>query len=528
MDSEKLTRKYYSNYSKIISLPDVKALLSFNAVESVLIFIRGLEIGLLYFYAFIIYFAYIILIFRKKIKISLLMMLTFSMVYLLLSFTLIPYVFVFGAFIPLINYPLLLDHSEKTAILLSTFSGILPSLLLSKVTLMGLIYVLIVSLLTYLYIYEINRRGDKIIGIPSLAIIKPFLRAMNYKRDEELESFLEKISIPTIINVATFKIGDVYFVLPQIHFGIYGNIGSSRFPYQVEEILSNAIVFHTPGSHELDLPSKRESRKVALEILKTKFEKLKFAGIEAEKIGDFEIVSLRFDKATLSFVQRPVKGIDDLPGALWRDMILRRHFLIDCHNEVLMDEIGNKEYLELKNFVSRSVKAKEEASLKIGYAEDRINCEGLCKDRIRVITLVGNKKLSIVYIYANNACRGLSQKIEESLSDLVDYALLVTPDDHSCTASSLGNLYQPARSCDELIEKARRLTIKALEDARKVDDIGFGIVQVKTKVIGKIISLMVKGLEEVGNFTLKTFWIPIVLPYAILVLILFTNSVVKL
>lgn len=526
MDSEKLARTYYSRYSKILSTPSTSVILSINVIETLLIFIRGLEIGLLYFYAFIVYFAYVVLIFGQKLKTSLIMTLIFSIIYLVFSFTPIPYVFLFGAFIPLLNYPLLLDHSEKKSLLLSIFSGIIPSLVLLKVTLLGLVYVSIVGLLTFLYIFEINRKGNRIIGIPSLSVIKPFLRALNYKRDEDLENFLEKISVPTIINVATFKIGDVYFVLPQIHFGIYGNIGSSLFPYYVEDALKNAMVFHTPGSHELDLPSKKESRKVVAEILKTKFEKLAFSEIEEEKIGDFDIVTIRFDKASVSFVQRPNKGIDDLPGALWRDIMITKNFLIDCHNEALVDDIGRKEYLQLKEFLRRR-KPSTVSTLKIGYAEDKVSCEGLCSNRIRVISLVGNKKLSVVYIYANNACKELRQKIYENLSDLVDYPILVTPDDHSCTASSLGILYQPAKACDEIIEKARKLVIESLENVKEVTDIGFGTVQVKTRIVGKIFSSMVEGLEKIGNFTLKTFWVPIVLPYVILIVLLFIHTAIK-
>lgn len=527
MDSEKLTRTYYSRYSKILSIPSIEILLSINAIESLLVFLRGLEIGLMYFYAFIIYFAYVLLVFGERLKTSLVMLLVFSIIYLIFSFTPIPYVFLFGAFIPLINYPLLLDYNEKTALVLSLISGVIPSIILAKVTLFGLIYVLIIGLISFLYISIINRKGNKILGIPSLTVIKPFLRAMNYKRDEDLETFLEKISIPTIVNVATFKIGDIYFVLPQIHFGIYGNIGSSKFPYQVEEVLKNAIVFHTPGSHELDLPSKREAKKVSLGLLKTKFNKITFSEIQAEKIGDFEIVSLRFDNASISFVQRPNKGIDDLPGALWRDMITTKNFLVDCHNESLAEEIGRKEYLQLKDFV-RVVRPSTQGSLKIGYAEEKVNCEGLCKDKVRVVSLIGNKRLSLIYIYANNACTGLRQKIYEKLSDIVDYPILVTPDDHSCTASALGNLYQPATLCDDLIEKSRSLVLESLKNAKEVEDIEFGVVQVKTRVLGRIISSMVEGLEKVGNFTLKTFWIPIVLPYVILIVLLLVNSVIKI
>ncbi|WP_187152742.1 DUF2070 family protein [Acidianus manzaensis] len=529
MDSEKLTRKYYSDYSKVLSIPSLKVLISINAIETALIFLRGLEIGLLFFYSFIIYFAYVLLIFWKRTKTSLVMTLVFSIIYLIFSFLPISYIFAFGAFIPLINYPLLLDHGEKASFILSLFSGLIPSIVLFRITFLGVIYVLIIGLVSLIYVYEINRKGNKIIGIPSLNVIRPFLRAVSYKKDEDLENFLEKISVPTIINIATFKIGDMYFVLPQIHFGMYGNIGSSKFPYQVEEYLKNAIVFHTPGSHELDLPSSRESRRVVEEVLKTKLDKIYFTGIESQNIGDFNITSIRFDKASISFVQRPNKGIDDLPGGLWRDIALTKNFLVDCHNETLTDEIGKREYTQLRDFV-RTTKIKPKSDLQLGYSETIVNCEGLCKNLARVVTLIdksSRQKLSLIYIYANNACHGLKDKIYEKLSDLVDYPILVTPDDHSCTASNFGNLYQPATVCDDLIEKARSLVIESIKNAKDVSDVEFGMIKVKTRVLGKIISSMVEGLEKVGSFTLKTFWIPIIIPYVILFILLLADSIIK-
>ncbi|WP_162568956.1 DUF2070 family protein [Acidianus sulfidivorans] len=530
MDSEKLTRRYYSDYSKVISIPSTKILISINVIESALIILRSLEIGLLFFYSFAIYFIYILLIFWQRIKTSLIMTMLFSVIYLIFSFLPISYIFAFGAFIPLINYPLLLDHNEKTAFLLSLGSGLVPSIILLRISFLGIIYVLIVGLVSLIYIYYINKKGNKIIGIPSLSVIRPFIRAFSYKKDEELENFLEKISVPAMLNIATFKIGDVYFVLPQIHFGMYGNIGSSKFPYQVEEYLKNAIVFHTPGSHELDLASSKESKKVALSILQTKFEKINFSGIERQNIGDFIITSLRFDKASISFVQRPNKGIDDLPGGLWRDMSLTKNFLVDCHNETLVEEIGKKEYLELREFV-RTTKLLPKSSLQIGYSESKVNCEGLCKDIAKAVTIIDKntkQKLSIIYIYANNACHGLKDKIYEKISDIVDYPILVTPDDHSCTASTFGNLYQPATVCDDLIEKSRTLVLESIKNAKDADNIEFGVIKVKTRVLGKIISSMVEGLEKVGSFTLKTFWIPIILPYVILFVMLLANSALKI
>ncbi len=527
MDSEKVTRKYYS---KLITLPNIRILFSIDALESALIALRGFEIGVLFFYSFLLYFASLLIVLGKRIKTTLTLVSIFSAIYLILSLFPIPYVFVFGTFIPLVNYSLLVDYNEKISITLASFASLIPSIILAKLTILGIIYVIVVGISSYAYISLINRKGNKIVGISSLKIIRPFLRALNYNRNSELEDFLDKISTPAILNIFTVKINDKYLILPQIHFGMYGDIGSSKFPYYVEEVLPNSFVFHGPGSHEIDITSSKESKRIAKELLNMKLEKASFTGITHEVIGDFKLTSLNFDKFTLSFVERPSKGIDDLPGALWRDMISTNNFLVDCHNESLIGEIGRKEYTTLKNYIYSKDRYLGNKKLKIGYAEGEVNCEGLCSNKVRVLSFYSveeEKKVSIIYIYANNACHGLRERIEGSLSDLTN-AILVTPDDHSCTAMSFGNLYQPATVCEELINKSRELVKESLEKMEDVNNIEFGITKVKTRVIGRVISSMIEGLEKVGGFAMKTFWIPIILPYVILVIFLFIHEVIKI
>ncbi|MFP3399503.1 DUF2070 family protein [Acidianus sp.] len=527
MDSEKLTRKYYS---KLISLPNARILLSIDVIEGAIIAFRGLEIGILFFYSFLIYSVSLLAILGKRIRTTLTLISIFSAVYLILSLFPIPYVFIFGTFIPLVNYSILVDYNEKISVTLASIASLIPSIILADLTILGIVYVIAVGVSSYIYVALINRKGNKIVGISSLKIVRPFLRALNYNKSTELEEFLDKISIPNMLNILTVKINETYLILPQIHFGMYGEIGSSKFPYHVEEVIPNSFVFHGPGSHEIDLTSSKESKRIAQEILNTRFEKANFTGITQEMLGDFKITTLNFDKFTLSFVERPLKGIDDLPGALWRDMISTNNFLVDCHNETLIDEIGRKEYVTLKNFIYSKERYLGNRKLKIGYAEGEINCEGLCKNKVRVLSFYSpeeDKKVSIIYLYANNACHGLREKIEQNLSDLTN-AILVTPDDHSCTAMSFGNLYQPATLCEQLIISSRELVKESLEKMEDVKNIEYGILKVKTRVIGKVVSSMVDGLEKVGGFAMKTFWIPIILPYVILVVFLFIHEIFKI
>ncbi|MDT7900664.1 MAG: DUF2070 domain-containing protein, partial [Acidianus sp.] len=119
MDSEKLTRKYYS---KLISLPNARILLSLDVIEGAIIAFRGLEIGILFFYSFLIYSVSLLTILGKRIKTTLTLISIFSAVYLILSLFPIPYVFIFGTFIPLVNYSLLVDYNEKISVTLASIA----------------------------------------------------------------------------------------------------------------------------------------------------------------------------------------------------------------------------------------------------------------------------------------------------------------------------------------------------------------------------------------------------------------------
>lgn len=73
------------------------------------------------------------------------------------------------------------------------------------------------------------------------------------------------------IHIALIRLDDKILVIPQIHFGIFGNQGSARLPYKIEGEIKDAIVFHGPGSHEINLATAKESDRIA-SILKGRIE----------------------------------------------------------------------------------------------------------------------------------------------------------------------------------------------------------------------------------------------------------------
>ncbi len=528
MDSEKVTRKFYS---KMVRLPSSEVLLGVNGVEWAAVIIRGIGIGADFVLSFFAYLLALLVVFRFKWRTVSALSTIFSLIYLAFSFFPGYFLYSFGTFLPLVDYPLLIDYRETKAIALSTASTLVPLVVSLAVDWVFYAYVIAVAVLTSFYIYTINRRGLKVIGISSINVVRPFIRAINYKREAEVETFLERVSIPYYTHVYLLRLGQHSFVLPEVHYGLYGKVGSSNFPYDLEERLSNSTAFHGPGSHDIDIPSRKYSLDLISKVADAAedVEENQFYGIRFNDVGTFRLTSLVFDKSSLTFVERPGKGIDDLPTSLWRDMVANHNYLVDCHNEALVEDFSREEISQLKGFL-RKKREGSRRPLLFGYSEGllREECEGLCSRKVKAFAFGdGEKKVAVIYIYGNNASRELKEQVYRKLEGLVDRAILVTPDDHSCTGTSLGNLYAPSQPCPLLVDLSYNLTLEALRNMREVPSYQKEI-KVKTKVIGKIISVMVEGLEKVGNYTLRTFWIPIASSYVLLLLFSSLYALLKL
>ncbi|MCH1771678.1 MULTISPECIES: DUF2070 family protein [Metallosphaera] len=532
MDSEKLTRNYYS---KLIRLPSTEALSIWVGAEVGLSFLRSLSDGFTYLTGFLVYLSLSLISLHRRVRTFLAMAGMFGIIYLIISFFPLVIPLSFGLFIPLMTYVMLIDYGDFTSPGLTTLIGLISALSTFPRNIeLVIAFYLIVGLFSYLYLILVNRKGKSVTGIPSLNIVRPFLKAMSYRRDEEVENFLEKISTEFHSSTLVLKLGDVLLVLPRIHFGMYGKVGSSLFPYQLEELVNNKVmVFHGPGSHEIDLASSKESRKLA-QIISSKiregnWKELRFGGIKFLSEDRFRMTSLVFDHITLNFSERPGYGIDDLPGGLWDESLKTGNFLVDCHNESLKEEIGHRDERALREFVSKKIPATEERPLLVGYGESEINstCEGICSRKVKALIVGdGDKKIVIAYVFANNANEETGKLLREKFGNLYEKVILVTPDDHSCTGTSFGNLYTPAEPCPQILEALEKAIKNAEANLKKVEA-SYMIVDAKVKVIGKFISLMVEGLEQVGSFAMRTFWIPVIFPYVALIILLLGNYLVK-
>jgi len=55
---------------------------------------------------------------------------------------------------------------------------------------------------------------------------------------------------------------EIYVIIPNFHFGPFGNIGSSRFPSIAKSYLDNVIVLHGTATHEQNLVNAEQNIEV--------------------------------------------------------------------------------------------------------------------------------------------------------------------------------------------------------------------------------------------------------------------------
>lgn len=532
MGSEDIARKYYARIN--IKLPSLKKISVFLAAMSSLVFIRGfLAIGLEYFYIYLIYITLTLSVSVKTLKSSFFFASVTSVLYLLISLTLIPFIYSLGFMVPWYMYSFVTKFREAKAFILVLIPPLAPALIFIQ-PLHYYLYIISIVAISYLYLKYIGRKGEKILGmgLNSLNVVRPFLNSLMDKRSTHIEDFLNGISRKSLVRVSIFKLGYKYFVLPDIHYGMFDSVGSSRFIYDLESMVKDAIVLHGPSDHERDLPSRNESKKVVNAVRDAIYDKsdwalLDFYGIHFWKSGKFEATTLKFKDVSLTFLERPIGGIDDLPYTLWDFSESTGNYFVDTHNAMQTEEYTGKEIEKLK-VNSMKIRAKEIRPLYLGYAEGALStrCRGLCDNRVRFIAISdGTKKVGITYIYANNADEELTKRIKEELKDVYDKVIPITPDDHTCTATLFGfskSLYDPARPCEDLIKLVKELGLIAVASMKPVNDIEYkGVKIYGIKTIGKIISSMTVALNEVGSAAMKTFWIPIIAPYLLLLVFLF-------
>jgi len=526
MDAEKITSKYYS---KIIKLPNSNILISLlifqTAISSLSKFLYNflvpIEVSLISFSCLIV----VTRKYRASLFTSNIIVLPFNISWALLGVK--QSLFAIPISSPFVFFLMVSTTTPFLSFILTYFTELFISipiiLLLPKVFLKYSFYLLIIVIVLLAYMFYIDRKGHVMTGIPSSKVLKSFLRSLESKETHLVEEIFQKFSNNKNVYVQLVKLegkrGTAALVIPQIHYGVYGQIGSASFIYHLEEKVKEKVfplIFHGPGSHEMDLASSFESRELAnkiAEIMNEGWSKSEIVDIKRERNGRIESLSLCFKDFKMLFLSRPGLGIDDLPSSLW-NAFPNKIMIVDSHNETLKTEIEDVDVKSIKKLFY-GCEGKEQ-ELYAGWSELRLSgeCNSLCNKSVKALVLrVGERDYGIIYLYGNNMLNGVRDLIRSEGTKMgFEDIEVVTPDDHSCTGLYHKLLYKPVELCDGLKEVILNALKEAKQNLTKVE-VYYKTSEVSNvRVLGKFIWELLSALNVIGSFVTKTIWLPFALP----------------
>ncbi len=382
------------------------------------------------------------------------------------------------------------------------------------------------------------------------AFLKTWLTGIPGSLEKELSRgpLIEDLKVKIIILLRN-SLEPIALIFPTLHFGPFRNVGSARFIYQLEERLEprlKTLVFHTAGSHEHNLVSSEDSEKIA-KIVSNAIDNyheimFKFRMCRPYRVkgrNGWEAFVLNGPTFIAIFLVNKLKGNDDLPYVLWK--IIEENprapllaAIADSHSfkgprEVLIDEL-----IELINNVYTRYSCTDGEKFYIGYGEGHAlvsECEGLCYDLVKVITLrfSDNERYGIIYIYGNNMDGNFRLELEKIAKDLgLKDVEVVTPDDHSCAASFKETPYSIVKKSPSLINAVRKAIEEAIANEVEGSYTTLEVVVKDVKFVGDLVFDITRSLGIVASRFKRVFSLLILTINVIPVILTILNFMFKL
>lgn len=439
-------------------------------------------------------------------------------------------VFIFTGFYELkIAIPLSMSPAVLVSLVGGSILGYHPYELLTRAILTSTASLVIGVLALYSIEYSGKNRG-----ISPLSSARAFMRTWVTGNHEHLEEMIRSFGTTGRVRVKALvlrrELGEsIALIFPDIHFGPFRNVGSSRFPYLLEESLEpnlEAFTFHTPGSHERNIATSSGSREIARAVassINSYYTQLSGFNMCKPKVlveGEWEAFVLRGPTALVCILTNVQRGNDDLPYSVWtkaEDFFSRNHELnliavVDSHAAKGPPVKDGSELYDIIKKVGGSGECSEE-EVYVGYGEvEGVGCRELCYDKVKVLTLrfSDGEKYSIVYLYGNNVDLRTRSSIVNLLKQMgYKEPLVVTPDDHSCAASFKEKPYYVVSDCPGLYEAVVKATERAAENEAKATYVTLEHVFHEVELAGHNIWRLTSLIEDLGKVTLRSLLITV-------------------
>lgn len=365
-----------------------------------------------------------------------------------------------------------------------------------------------------IYLY-LSRR--KVGGYPSTEWGTLFLKNWLDKR-RDIEKAFELISEPVIVRPRLFKLGDLYLVYTDIHYGPFSNVGSGDFPEIIASGFAErgmrAVCLHGFGSHDRDLATSEQSRRLAERILASLeepgWEPLKLKCAKAFSWSGYSVLLLGLEGAAMAFVSRPGAGIDDPPYYLQtriEDMLNGRGdaVLIDSHNWELILDHNEGAPPELAGAIASEIsKCWDEAPGEVMYKYECFESDspGLIKGEGCVIEIRkegSGEGVVLIYLRGNNITPGARDEIVGAVKGVYGNILaeVFTNDEHTETGTLASFVYIPIHPTPTLLSSVER-ACRALINRPYDRGLYYRRLEAGARILGK-------GSDELKELLRKSF-----------------------
>ena len=363
----------------------------------------------------------------------------------------------------------------------------------------------------YIFFLLINAPMKRTFGIASTEVLQMFFAQWFYK-EKDIEKTFRRVgeTAETYLSFLFFRRknkGDVAFVVPYVHYGPFGNLGGSNFPYLISRDLEtkNALapfVFHGTATHDLNPVSASEVKKITDKcrevLLRAKPKKAQLSFSSARE-GASLVELLRIDDHSFIGLTRAPETTEDVSLGVGMTLIAEAEkrngtaTVVDEHNS----ETGKIEYVEpgtqigfqYMDALSKALELRpQKSALRMGIASGKVKNPAIGPAGIKVAVFDSKPRYAIILVDSNGITPQFREKVMsavESLSKKEKWGKITpavyTTDTHN--KNTVRGVVNPLAESKDVLQEIGKLMKDAVEDMDEASFYGER-VRAEIKVLG--------------------------------------------
>jgi putative membrane protein len=396
----------------------------------------------------------------------------------------------------------------------------------------------------------VNRPMEREFGEGGLALVRPLMEHMNDRdpgAQSRVESFFDRLSTYQDLYIQAIRFADgpspgVVWIVPSVHPGPFGQLGSSDLPRKISEGLSQGgeavVVPHSPSNHDQDIPTSGEVNRLIGEIrdLLSRLREgpLRASPLVSPRPGSLARAQVIGNAAIVVITQAP-DPTDDIDYAVAeyireeaRRLGLQDVAVVDAHNSYVENRggvpFGSPTAFQLFDDAVQALrKALQEAPsgpVRVGFAqirgytprEDGIGPEGISA----TVVEAAGRRTAYVLFDANNLLQGFREPLLRILREWADDGEIMTTDNHIVHEVAGGlNPLGRRRPLDLLCHDLRELLPQAVSDLHPVRIYAGGTRLNRVRVLGPGVTQRL--MVALGD-SFSAFWSTLPLTFLVAVL----------